>query len=295
MKSAFKFFVPAAHALKIERIKLVTTFFIYNLHHMLYGYKPFNPILGETFQCEIKSEDDSIGNIKLYCEQISHHPPIFNFYAKHELFTIWGYRATTVNGGGNSITASINGRFNIQFNDDAVLTFKYGQFVMSGLLFGQRSSNFKGNFVVEDKKNGLISLFEINPKEKQSFMGKLFGKSKENFPDYFKGYIAQDTHVVFDSKSNTYKVDENGILSNLEGEFMTHANFDNKSYWSSDENFRLADQYKMNFTLPSDSLLREDVLLYKKGRLDLAQYAKMMLEDIQRKDDKLRKAKVKKN
>lgn len=34
--------------------------------------KPFNPILGETFQCKI-------GNTKMYVEQTSHHPPIYNF------------------------------------------------------------------------------------------------------------------------------------------------------------------------------------------------------------------------
>ena len=35
--------------------------------------KPFNPILGETFEC-------IIGGIPFYMEQISHHPPISSFY-----------------------------------------------------------------------------------------------------------------------------------------------------------------------------------------------------------------------
>ena len=35
--------------------------------------KPFNPILGETFQCFLKG-------IPLCYEQISHHPPISAYY-----------------------------------------------------------------------------------------------------------------------------------------------------------------------------------------------------------------------
>ena len=35
--------------------------------------KPFNPILGETFQCFIKG-------IPMYYEQISHHPPISSYF-----------------------------------------------------------------------------------------------------------------------------------------------------------------------------------------------------------------------
>ena len=36
-----------------ERMKSVCTFFISQLNYSLIGYKPFNPILGETFQSTI--------------------------------------------------------------------------------------------------------------------------------------------------------------------------------------------------------------------------------------------------
>ena len=44
----------------------------------------------------------------------------------------------------------------------------------------------------------------------------------------------------------------------------------------------------MDFTLESDSRYREDILLYKNGQEDLAQDAKVYLEEIQRNDRKLR-------
>jgi hypothetical protein len=44
--------------------------------------KPFNPILGETFQCRVDG-------CPVYAEQISHHPPIAAV-----LFEGRGYRIT---------------------------------------------------------------------------------------------------------------------------------------------------------------------------------------------------------
>jgi hypothetical protein len=44
----------------------------------------------------------------------------------------------------------------------------------------------------------------------------------------------------------------------------------------------------MDFTMKSDSRYRDDILLYKRGEEDLGQEAKVYLEEIQRKDRKLR-------
>ena len=42
--------------------------------------KPFNPILGETFQT-------TLDGIPVYWEQISHHPPISAYYMKNDQFS----------------------------------------------------------------------------------------------------------------------------------------------------------------------------------------------------------------
>ena len=57
----------------IEKLKFSTAFAITKFHLSGAQLKPFNPILGETFQCKIA---DSM----FYLEQTSHHPPISNFY-----------------------------------------------------------------------------------------------------------------------------------------------------------------------------------------------------------------------
>ena len=44
----------------------------------------------------------------------------------------------------------------------------------------------------------------------------------------------------------------------------------------------------MEYTLPSDSMFREDLYWFKRGNVDLAQRCKMSIEEVQRNDNKLR-------
>lgn len=291
MRSALYYLNAAADSNPIDRLKNLTAYVVHSFHLYLYSYKPFNPVIGETFQSVIYlPSNPELGSINVYVEQTSHHPPILNFYATHEKFKMYGYRGGSVKGTGNSIVADVSGFFGVEFNDNSRYSLRYGKFEMSGILIGQRQANFKGNFMIEDLTKGLISIFQINPKEKQNFFGKLFSKKPETFPDYIKGFIAEKIKLKYDSSTDTYSVNDNDICSRFEGEYMTHVNFDGIPYWHSDDKkVQMGDQFKMPFTLPSDSLLREDLLLYKKGKTDLAQYAKMMIEDRQRKDAKLRK------
>lgn len=47
--------------------------------------KPFNPLLGETFEYE----SEELG-VKIVCEQVSHHPPVSAFHAESDHFQIYG-------------------------------------------------------------------------------------------------------------------------------------------------------------------------------------------------------------
>lgn len=45
--------------------------------------KPFNPLLGETF-------DQNLGDLEVVCEQVSHHPPISACFAKSKGYELYG-------------------------------------------------------------------------------------------------------------------------------------------------------------------------------------------------------------
>jgi hypothetical protein len=101
----------------------------------------------------------------------------------------------------------------------------------------------------------------------------------------FSGFISQNCDITFEN--NFHKVKKGKSLSEIEGEWGRYASFDGNILW--DKNNCKYDEMKvMDFTLKSDSRYRDDILLYKSKQEDLGQEAKVYLEEIQRKDRKLR-------
>ena len=92
---------------------------------------------------------------------------------------------------------------------------------------------------------------------------------------------------MYDSKSKKYKLSSEFALAKFEGEWSNYFKIDDNLYWKQGEN-ELPELEKMNFSLPSDSTLRPDVILLKNGHEEYAQLAKIQLEEIQRNDKKLR-------
>lgn len=285
--------------MKVERLKNVTLFYIQLLSIIPTGYKQFNPIIGETFQCVVYSpkinSDNTVSDELdmnnpqyVYAEQTSHHPPIFNILIKSSELTMYGYRELTAVGSGNQVKGSMKGDTTLKFKDGTIITVKFCDFEVNGIMFGKRTFAFTGNIFIEDKTNGLSSVIELRPKEKKGLLGSIFGKKSKNFPDYFKGFIAQTNDIAYDKKENTYSVDEKLIMCNVEGEWNSHCNLDGKTCWTSGE-IKPGKAFKPKYLLPSDCLFREDILFYRAGKNELAQFAKMNLEDLQRKDEKLRK------
>lgn len=72
--------------------------------------KPFNPILGETFQCFI---DGCPG----YAEQISHHPPIAAMIFKGRGYEITAQVESKVELHMNSGCGTNEGIFRVKFDD----------------------------------------------------------------------------------------------------------------------------------------------------------------------------------
>jgi len=244
--------------------------------------KPFNPILGETFQCKIE-------NSELYIEQTSHHPPIFNYLIKGENFKIYGYNEFEIISGVNTVKSKYKGNYKVEFLNGIVHKIYFPQFKLSGLLYGNRTINYSGHMVVSDEKNDLISFISMNPDDR-GLIKKIFTKKIPTNPDYFKGIITSiSKNSKFDEKSKCYTdVDFNKhVFASIEGEFSCYIKFDDIVYWEYDT-CQHPTFYRMYFTLPSDSTFREDLNWLKNKNYDMAQKSKIKLEEIQRNDKKLR-------
>ena len=102
----------------------------------------------------------------------------------------------------------------------------------------------------------------------------LGGSAKSALSDYFEGQI---------------KDKDGKILSNFTGSYLSHIDFDGKRYWDIRRNIDI-EEYPIKNQLKSSSIYRKDSLLLLQKKLEEAQDAKTELEEIQRRDRRLRKA-----
>jgi hypothetical protein len=71
-----RFINEAANATDpVEQMKFVTLSYVFLTSCFPNALKPFNPILGETFQ-------GLLGGIPIFMEQTFHHPPISSFFMR---------------------------------------------------------------------------------------------------------------------------------------------------------------------------------------------------------------------
>ena len=266
---------------KIERLKWVTTYLIASFHLCVTEIKPFNPIIGETFQ-------GKVGNIDIYVEQTVNHPITYNFYIKEEnnYFIMYGYVITDASVNVNSVTATRLGKFYIKFKDGNLYQIRVPSVILRGISVGDRTFNFIYNCLVEDLTNGICSFIELNPDEPGYFSS--FFKSKKTFPDYFRGKIVELKDVIPDENGGEHKLKKDAkVLGRIEGEWTTFLNFDDVEYWKIEDAKGLT-LFSHEFTCPSDGSFREDLIYLIKNDQEKSQVEKEKLEVRQRKDRKLR-------
>lgn len=125
----------------LEMLKWVTVFLMSQLHLTVVQTKPFNPILGETYQVKI-------GKLSLYIEHIVNKPPIFRFYGKSELYTISGYQSLEAKTGANSIKAFKTGKYQIVFKGGQIFDIYPPTLMVKGLNVGNRILYYRRSTVI---------------------------------------------------------------------------------------------------------------------------------------------------
>ena len=272
---------------KFERLKWVTTYLMSSLHFSVIQIKPFNPIIGETFQCRI-------GNIDLYIEQTVNHPITLNIYGKeiNGEFIMYGHLITDASIHVNSLYTSRLGKYFIKFKDGTLLRVIMPPITLKGLSMGDRIFNFIDKGLVMDLTNNLCSYIEMNPDELGFF--ESFFKSKKTFSDYFRGNIVNIKDVLIDETGGNHKLRKNAkSYGNFEGEWTSFISFDNVEYWNN--SMKTLNIYSHEFILPSDGRFRPDLINLIDGNEEESQLEKEKLEERQREDRKLRALYIKGN
>jgi len=259
----------AATADPLERLKLVATSVISGLLNTCSAGKPFNPVLGETFQASFPD-----GTL-IYTEQTSHHPPItaWQVIGPDNCYQLTGYGEWLAAFNGNKVTGSQRGRFVVDFpalRQQVVYTL--GKAQVGGVMWGERYIEYDGEFLFLDVQNRLKGVVTI-PIPGTS--GGWF-TSRKLPSDHFTGEI-----------TNT---DSGEVVARCAGAWTGAMEWDGVRYWTWSDPGLQHTPLPRDQLLESDASLRQDVVLLASGDSEKASLAKLQIEERQRRDKKLREA-----
>ncbi|EFJ40244.1 hypothetical protein VOLCADRAFT_108254 [Volvox carteri f. nagariensis] len=247
-----------------DRLRFIVAFAISGLCRQVSFHKPFNPILGETYQAVYPN------GIEVYCEQISHHPPISSWevYEPSGKFVFHGNGNWVAGIKGNNVKGRQTGINCVRFaSDDAVVEYELPGLQVKGVLWGVRVLKYSGQMVFKDKKNGLQAVIDVDPPAPSAgFLSGWFRAKKgpPHKPDQVFGRLMQgDT-----------------VLDTCHGSWLHYLEWDKGLSPAA---------APLDNPLPSDCRHREDVVYLKAGDQVQSQDWKQTLEEQQRRDRKLRK------
>ncbi|KAJ6249101.1 oxysterol-binding protein [Anaeramoeba flamelloides] len=286
----------------IERMKLFICTVISSLHLTTKQLKPFNPILGETYQGFFPD------GTKIYCEQISHHPPIsaWEFIGPDNSYYLHGTGHWKASFKGYAVQGGQIGKTTLKFPDGNEIVFAKGPTVwVKGLVWGDRIIEYKDSAIFYDLKNKLYCKLDFDL-DKTGWTKNLFHSKLPS--DMFRGNIIKmDDEDELDSNyelkslhkkkgKKNYENTEHEILSKVNGSWVGRLDFDNFTYFSLKNDIEIKPilPIAIKKPLPSDSRFRTDLLNLKKGDIKQSDIAKVELEMRQRNDRKLRKKAQKK-
>lgn len=244
----------------LERMKLLMAQnFSFTIYEKFY-YKPLNPILGETFQCE--GQDGA----SIFVEQTSHHPPVSHIIVDgpENKYNMTGYMEYAVRSGIRSAAVQCKGGKIMRFHDGQVI--KYGQVddLITGVMMGNFGHQLTGTVEFHDEENDLHGHIQ-------------YGAYTFSKQDYCWGEI---------------KRGDGTRISEIKGTYVGYLDFDGVRYWDYREKMRVHTEVDYvapdEETLPSQASKRTDGIFLLEKTVEEAQEEKERLEELQRSDRKLR-------
>ena len=273
----------------VEQMKLTISFFFSSIILCIQQEKPFNPILGETFQ-------GRINGFPIYLEQLSHHPAVTYYLMKGKNYWFCGSHEAVANLGANTLVVEQKGTPFVHFlSNNTRIYFKWPMFAINGTIAGSRYLNFFSKAIAFEKTSNLFCEINFNVNEIGGF-GGLFQK-KESYsideigggiykvkPETIEKYRTAKKHHKLTLDQNTEVIE---TISKVKGEWTSYVEFDGKRYWDIEKDKPFLLEYENN-PLPSDCNYRDDVILMRMGNRPAAQLKKNEGENSQRYDKKLR-------
>lgn len=229
--------------------------------------KPFNPLLGETF--ELVRED--LG-FRLISEKVSHKPPKFAIHAEHELWEC-SYTVSPIQQfWGKSIELNNVGTVHVKLKKTGE-SFKWVQptTMLKNLIAGERYIEPINEFEIKSSKGAKADIVFLKT-------GMFAGRS-ENLTVSITGkgktrhLVGSWTDSIIDreSKELIWKVGE--LVSNSKQKY---------GFTKFTASLNAVTEIEADRLPPTDSRLRPDIKAYENGKIEKAEELKLQLEQMQR-------------
>ena len=263
--------------------------------------KPFNPLLGETFEYD---RTDDLG-FKLICEQVSHHPPVAAMHADssncgtNSGWSYWTEYSLTSKFRGKYLNVNPLGRVHVKFHDTGHhYTWHKVTTTVHNIIVGKLWVDQSGDAEIVNHATGdyckhkyfPYSYFSRDTPRKVS--GIIMDKNDKPY------YVMSGT---WDSHIDCAKIESVNNANRSKPLYKTHRA---KRLWQKNSLPIRAEKmyFFSSFTLtlnddepdtaPTDSRLRPDQRMMELGNWDKANELKLALEDAQRKRRRQREAEV---
>jgi hypothetical protein len=282
-------FLPAAAACQdpLERFKLVVAFGMAGLFNTSKQKKPFNPILGETFEASF--EDGTA----LFLEQSSHHPPVTQYQAigPHGSFQYSGNIQFHAAFRGNSLRGQWSGLSRVTFRDGTEIDWEIPPCTIRGIMWGTRRFNYVDTVTFRDARNGLECHIAFNP-DQRGFLKSMFSRAPKPRADAFRGEITRVPPAAPGGGARRAPPPSKATqgakpVCVVEGSWISHLEIAGRRVW--DTSFPKSQVILPRDPLPSDPRFREDLAALSREDLEASRELKIMLEEKQRYDTRLRK------
>jgi len=256
----------------IERMVKVAAFAVscYAADATRKGRKPFNPILGETYELV----RDDMG-WKFVAEQVSHHPPVGVGHCEAKDWELWFDSRFKNKFWGKSIEIHPLGRSHLTFKDGETFTWKKVTTCVHNIMSGEKYVEKYGDCIIESSLGVKAKLNFVKSGWTSSSRNDIVGEIKDNSNNSKKLFGRWDEGV--------YAGDHRATAQNV---WKAHAlPSDNEKYYGFT---RFA--IELNEVLPhhhnslphTDSRWRTDQQLLEQGKISEAETEKVRVENLQR-------------
>jgi len=284
MQNADLLFKAADAKDSAERMAYLIAFIAAGYSYATRNKKPFNPILGETF--EYLSKDNKW---KFFAEQVSHHPPIGISEASCDAFLLNLEMSLKTNFRGNSSEVYVTGTNHCKFpKTDDEFSWNHLETCAHNIIIGSMWVDHFGTLQITNHKTKEVGIIKFN---RAGFFGsgrwEIAGEIKDETGQTKMLITGKWNGQIFATRITDGKQEEPKILWEKEKPYPNKWNFPSQFTESLNE---LSEEYRV--TLPAnDSRLRGDRFWLEHGDNEKAGKEKHRLEEKQRSERKERELK----